>query len=176
MPVPWGQTLISASTSGAAIVANSSTDLYPGMDYTFLPQFFQIGTKLAIHASGVASTTGSTETMLFAVKMGSSVVNQAFGTITFLASQTNQKWWLDIDLECRASGAGTSTTFVATGLFRCSTALLAVCTQMLPASGAIAVGTGVDGTATQVMGLYGTWGAINNSLTVEQYEVVLVQS
>ena len=112
--------------------------------------------------------------MTFAVQLGAAVINQAFGAITFVASQTNQKWWLDIVVECRAQGAGTLTTFVATGLFAASTALLAVTTQLLPASGAIAAGTGVDNTATQALGLFGTWSAVSNSITVEQYDVTIL--
>jgi hypothetical protein len=44
----------------------------------------------------------------------------------------------------------------------------------LPASGAAAAGTGVDGTATQVLTLNGAWNAASNSITVEQYEVTLL--
>ena len=170
---PYGQTIVSAAASSAAVTAASSTDLVPNYNWTIPAGTLQIGQKWRIHASGVATTTTGSNTMLFSVNAGgTNVLNQAFGAITFIASQTNQKWWLDIDLECRAIGAGTSTTFVGTGAFLCSTALLAVCFQALPASGAITAGTGIDGTAAQKISLYGTWGAVSNSITVEQYEVV----
>ena len=174
--IPWGQTLYSMPATAAAVTAASATDLVPNGVVTFQPNFFHIGTKFRVHASGVISTTSGSNTMTFALELGTTVINQAFGAITLVASQSNQKWWLDIDCECRAEGASTSTTFVATGLFNCSTALLAVCCQPLPSSGAIAAGTGVDGTASQPLHLYGTWSAVSNSITVEQYEVVLLQN
>ena len=168
------QTIYTMPASAAAVTAAASTSLVPNGVFTFPANFFQIGTKFKIHASGIATTTTGSNTMTFAVQLGSSVINQSFGAITFVASQTNQKWWLDIVVECRAQGAGTSTTFVATGLFAASTALLAVTTQLLPASGAIAAGTGVDNTATQALGLFGTWSAVSNSITVEQYDVTIL--
>jgi hypothetical protein len=168
------QTIYTMPASAAAVTAASATDLVPNADFTFQPNFFQIGTKFKIHASGIATTTSGSNTMTFAVQLGATVINQSFGAITFIASQTNQKWWLDIVVECRAVGAGTSTTFVSTGAFYASTAILAVCFQALPASGAIAAGTGVDGTATQKLSLYGTWSAVSNSITVEQYDVTLL--
>jgi hypothetical protein len=170
----WNQTLYSMPATAAAVTAASATDLVPNADFTFPAQFFYIGQKFRVKASGVASTTSGSNTMTFALQLGATVINASFGAITFIASQTAQKWALEIVAECRAIGAGTSTTFVATGVFVTSTALLAVCTQMLPASGAIAAGTGVDATATQKLSLYGTWSAVSNSITVEQYEVTLL--
>ena len=175
--IPWSQTLISANASSAAVTANSATDLVPNWDYTFPANFFTIGTKIRIHASGIMTISATPGTETFAVEMGSSVVHATFGAITLVASASTQKWWLDIDLECRAVGASTATTFVATALFLTATALLATPPfQVLPLTGAIAAGTGVDGTATQKMSLYGTFSVTGDSVTVEQYEVVLIQN
>jgi len=168
------QTIYTMPASAAAVTAASATDLVPNADFTFQPNFFQIGTKIRIRASGIASTTTGSNTMTFAVQLGSTVVNGAFGALTFVASQTAQRWLLDIIMECRAVGAGTSTTFVATGNFNCNSALIAVGGGVLPATGALSAGTGVDGTATQKLSLYGTWSAVSNSITVEQYDVTLL--
>lgn len=168
------QTIYTMPASAAAVTAASATDLVPNADYTFPANFFQVGTKFRVHASGIATTTSGSNTMTFALQLGATVINASFGAITFIASQTTQKWNLDIECECRAVGAGSATTFVATGLFATTPALLAVTTQLLPASGAIAAGTGVDGTAVQKLSLYGTWSAVSNSITVEQYDVTLL--
>ena len=168
------QTIYTMPASAAAVTAASATDLVPNADFTFQPNFFQIGTKIKIRASGTMTTTTGSNTMTFAVQLGATVINGAFGAITLIPSQTTQRFILDIVVECRAVGAGTSTTFVATGEFKTATALLAVCVQPLPASGALTAGTGVDGTAIQKLSLYGTWSAVSNSITVEQYDVTLL--
>jgi hypothetical protein len=167
----WNQTLVSISATQSAVTANSATDLCPAGDFTFPTNYFQVGSKFRITALGIASTTTGSNTMTFTVQLGATTINATFGAITFLASQTNQKWKVVIDCECRAVGTSSSTTFACQGVFHCSTALLAVTTQLLPASGALSLGTGVDVTATQKLALYGTWSAVSNSITCEQYEV-----
>jgi len=175
--IPWSQTLVSQNKAESAVTANSATDLAPDFDYTFPANFFTIGTKFRMHASGVMSTSATPGTETFAVELGATMINAAFGAITLVASAANQKWWLDIDVECRAYGAGTGTTFIATGLFLTLTALVATPPYTpLPATGAVAAGTGVDATATQKLGLYGTFSVTGDSVTVEQYEVVLLQA
>lgn len=165
------QMLVAIAATQAAVTAAAATDLCPYGDFTFPANWFQIGTHIRITAYGIISTTTGSNTMTFAVQLGATVINAAFGAITFIASQTNQKFKLVIDIECRALGNGTVTQFLCQGIFECSPALLAATMQMLPASGAAALGTGVDWTATQKLALFGTWSAINNSLTIEQYYV-----
>ena len=108
MPIPWSQTLYSMPATAAAVTAASDTELVPNAVVTFQPNFFHIGTKLRIHASGVISTTSGSNTMTFTPKLGTAVICASFGAITMIASQTTQKWWLDLDIECRAEGAGES--------------------------------------------------------------------
>ena len=167
----WNQTLIESTATGSAISAQSATDLRPDCDFTFPTNYFWIGSHLRITALGIASTTTGSNTMTFSVQMGATTISQALGAITLVASQTNQKFKLVLDIECRAIGSGTATTFMVQGIFNCSTALLAVTTQLLPSSGAGALGTGVDATATQKLQLMGAWSAASNSITVEQYEL-----
>ncbi len=170
----WNQTLVSSVATQPADTAAAATDLAPNCDLTFPANLFQVGSKFRIKARGIISTTTGTNTMTFSVQMGATVINAAFGAITLIASQTNKKFELEIECECRAVGNGSQTTFVCQGRFSCSPALLAAGIQMLPASGAAAVGTGVDFTATQQLKLMGTWSAVSNSLTVEQYEVTML--
>lgn len=167
---PWRQIGATTFATQGAVTAAAATDLAPNLDWTIPPNTFQVGTKLHIHAIGIISTTTGTNTMTFSVQMGATVISQALGAITLIASQTNQKWELDLWIECRAAGNGTQTTFIVQGTFKCSPALLAATTQLLPASGAAVVGTGVDATASQQLKLMGTWSAVSNSLTVEQAE------
>lgn len=168
----FNQLLVAIAATQAAVTASGvATDLVPYGDYTFPANWFQIGTHIRITAMGIISTTTGSNTMTFSVQMGATTINAAFGAITLIASQTNQKFKLVIDIECRALGNGTVTTFLCQGVFQCSPALLAAGNQMLPASGAAAVGTGVDWTATQQLKLMGTWSAVSNSITIEQYYV-----
>ncbi len=170
------QTIYTMPATAAALASfTTAASAVPNGVYTFPANFFQLGTKFRVHASGVMSSYTS-GTFTFSVQLGSTSILQSLGTIQPIASQTNQKWNLDLEVECRAIGAGTSTTFVGTGLFTCSTALLAVCSQLLPASGAIAAGTGVDNTATQALALYVACSVSNaaNAITVEQYDVTIL--
>jgi hypothetical protein len=175
--IPWSQTLVSIPASAAAFTSNSVGDLVPNGDYTFPAAFFCIGTKWRMHASGVATISATPGTLTFSVMLGATAINQAFGAITMVASAATAKWWLDIDVECRALGAGTSTTFVATGLFLTTTLLVAtpafVC---LPIGTGITAGTGISNVATQALSLQGVFSVTGDSITVEQYEVVLLQA
>lgn len=165
----WNQLLWSSTATGGAIVGASATDVYPAMDYTFPANFFQIGTAFRIEAIGImTSGTGSTST--WSVQLGSTTINAAFGAITLVNTQTNQKFKVVIDCEARAIGATTVTTFLCQGVFQCSPALLAATTQFLPTSGAAALGTGVDVGATQQLKLMHTF-ATPGSLTIEQMRI-----
>jgi hypothetical protein len=174
--IPWSQTLVSIPASAASFTSNSATDMIPNGDYIFPAAFFAIGTKFRMHASGVCTSSSTPGTFTFGIALGSSVINQAFGAITLVASAATQKWWADFDVECRALGASTSTTFVATGLFLTSTALVAAGVTCLPIGTGITAGTGVSNVATQTLSLQGAFSLTTGTMVVEQYEVVLLQA
>jgi hypothetical protein len=102
------------------------------------------------------------------------VLNAAFPALTLVISQSTVKWDLELTLECRAIGTGTATTFICQGRFMTPVSLLTGPTgpvAFLPASGAAAVGTGIDFTATNKIQTMATWSIAGQSLTCEQYEV-----
>lgn len=167
---PFWQTLVSATGASAAVTAASDTELCPNWVYTFPAQSFYLGYKFRIHASGIITTTTGSNTMTFTPKLGTTAILASLGAITMIASQTAAKWALDIEITCTGFGASTSTTFAGTAEFRAAPALFAT-PILLPITGAIGNGTGVDGTATEALHLNGTWSAVSNSITVEQYHV-----
>ena len=168
----WNQTVVSSVGAQTAVTATSATDAASACDYTFPANFFQIGTKFRIKATGIFTSTSGSQTLTWSVQLGATTINAAFGAIALTASQTNIKFDLEITCECRALGAGTATTFVCTGRQIGTQQTNVVCP--LPISGAASAGTGVDCTATQKLALMAAFNNVSNSVTVEQYEVTVL--
>jgi hypothetical protein len=167
----WEQVIASISSVQTPITAVSPVDIAPGGDCTYQPNPvpMYVGQKFLISAIGVLSSTSGSNTFAFGVQMGATVINASFGSITLLPSLTDVKWELELLVECRTIGGGTGTSFLCQGHFNCPAAVSVL--NMLPASGAAAVGNGVDYTQAQVLRLMGNFNQPGNSLTVEQYHV-----
>lgn len=174
----WQESLITSQVDGTAL-ANSTvaTSIIPAAARFTLPaNFFQIGRKLKIVASGRISTTTGPPTFTFDVRLGAVIVFNG-GAVTTVASVTNLTWELMIELTCRAIGAGTTANLMGTGRLT-SAAVVgstggAANSAMLPAS-APAVGTGFDSTSSQIVELFGTWSAASASNTVQVHEYELI--
>jgi hypothetical protein len=172
MLTPYYARLQTLQADGAAVTTNGADTsvLLGAAKYTLPASFLQfIGQDLRIRAAGRASTTTGSNTLTFKVLFNATpIVVFNGGAITLVASQTNQTWEVDITLTVRAIGSGTVANLMGVGRFNASTALLAVTTQMLPAT-APAVGTGFDSTAANLVDFTANWSATGNSLTCHQF-------
>lgn len=179
----YAQCLITSQVDGAAYgnSTTANTPLQPAAAALTVPtNFFYIGKKLRMMASGRISNTVTAVNLTLGVAFGTlatPIIVFNGGTNSLVArATTNVTWNLEIDLICRAIGSGTSANMFGIGQL-CSEACPGssagvATTQSLPLS-APAVGTGFDSTITNVIQLVATWGtaAAGNTITCHLYEL-----
>lgn len=175
--------LIAASAAGTAVTAASETTLLPAAaKLTLAPNFFKIGTKLRITASGLISSVITTPgTARFKVKLGPTSNIAVFDGLAILldtaAAHTNKGWRLAIDLTCITVGTSTSATLWGDGEFKSENIVgqttMPVASQIasLPWNASPAAGTGFDSTVANVLDLTFTQTVATGSITLEQYSV-----
>jgi hypothetical protein len=133
--------------------------------------FWYVGKALRVTALGRISTfTSGTFTLSFGVGSVDAFASQA---LTMVASQTNQTWWLDLVMTCRAVGAGGSATanLLGVGKLGAGAAITASIT-MLPAT-APAIGTSFDPGAASVLDLFAACSVSNAANSIQVHEYVL---
>ena len=145
-------TAISASTTQASIIPPSAKLLIPA-NYMF------VGRQIKIVAQGQISNVVTTPgTLLFQVLYGATAVfNSGVASIPLnIVAKTNVTWWLEILMECRTIGAGTSATMLSYAQFTSESVFNAGAgtanSAFIPPS-APAAGSGFDSTASQLMDL-----------------------
>ena len=176
----WQETLITAQVDGAAITAASATSMLPAAaKYTLPANYFLIGRKLQIKASGrISSVITTPGTARFDVRFGATVVFDGLAILLdSVAAHTNVGWMLDIELTCRAIGS--SANLMGAGTWTCedilgvpASAPKGVLAAMLPWNTAPAVGNNFDSTATQVVDLFFTQTVATGSVTLHQFELI----
>lgn len=176
-----------ASVAGAAITAAAETSMLPAGQLITLPaNFFAVGRKLRIKASGLISSLITTPgTARFKVKLGPTANIAVFDSLAILldtvVATVNAGWRLEIDLTCRSIGSGTAATLWGDGEFKSMDILGVPATPpkanaiaLLPWAASPAAGTGFDSTIPNVLDLTFTQTAATGSITLEQYSVELV--
>jgi len=173
----WLQNVTRVQGDGTALSNTTTpTSLLPAAEKFVMPaNFFNPGTRFKFRALGRMSTAAATPgTFTFDIRFGSTVVFNGGASGTLATSATNLTWVLDLTLQCRAYGSGTSTTLIGGGTLL-SAALSATTPLMLLPVSAPAVGTGFDCTASQSVDFFGTWSSANasNSITLHDAEIIL---
>jgi hypothetical protein len=166
--------LARAEADGPALATSTTkTSLLPATAKYTTPAsgFWYVGKVLRVTAKGRVSTfTSGTLTLAFGVGSVDAFASQA---LTMVASQTNQTWQLELELTCRAVGAGGSATanLMGTGFLTAGAAISAAITN-LPAT-APAVGTSFDPGAASTLDLLATWSVSNASNSIQLHQYVL---
>jgi hypothetical protein len=177
----WVETLVTSQVDGPALATfTTATTLLPSHAiYTFPANYFYIGKRLHVKASGRISTfTSGTFTVTFTLGTLATPITVAPGAgsaMNMLASQTNTAWQLDLDMTVRTIGSGTSSTIFGIAVFTSnalagSTAGAQATSYVLPTA-APAVGSGFDSTLTQTANLFLACSLSNaaNGATCHQY-------
>jgi hypothetical protein len=179
----WREVLISQAVDGPAYTASTTPTsiLHATAKYQFIPNYFYVGRKLWVRASGRVSnvvTTPGTLTLDLRVASGTISIASSGAMALNVVAKTNVPWTLEWELTVRAVGSGTSANSFHQGKW----ASESVIGSALPSAGgagmhmlpnaAPAVGAGFDSSAAQILDLYATWSINNaNSITVHQFEL-----
>lgn len=179
----WEQLLVTAQVDGPTLVAAAAASCLPSSaKYTLLANHFFIGRRLRIQARGRISCLVTTPgTARFDVRLGGTVVFDTGQMNLNIVAKTTVPWWLDIDLECRSIGSGTSATLMGFSKFTSE----AVIGAPLPTVGGVgtllssggsvggppAVGGGFDSTTSQQVDVFFTQTVATGSLTTHLYSL-----
>ena len=178
----WQETLITGQGDGTALTNTvTATSIIPAAAKLLLPpNYFAIGKKFRIKSSGRISTFNTGPgTLTFEVRIGGVVAFTGGAMVLIATGMTNSTWELEIDLSCRAIGAGTGTTLLGTGRYVSRTVIgsgaagsTGVGVLTLPDTAPV-VGAGFDATVTNALDLFATWSVANaaNSIQTHQYSV-----
>lgn len=174
--------LIAAQSDGTALANTvTATSLLPGAaKLTLPPNWFRIGRKLRVRASGRVSNIVTTPgTLTLDVRLGAVVVANGGAMALNIVAKTNVTWRAEFELLCRAIGSGTTANLMWSGYYTSENVIgspLATVggsgSLLLPAS-AMAVGTGFDSTAAQVLDFFGKWSIADaaNSIQLHTFDV-----
>lgn len=172
----WQETLVSSQSDGPTISTATTASIIPTHAlYTIPANFWQVGKIIRVSVRGRMSNVVTTPgNITFLIKFGATTVWTSQAQAMNTTAKTNVTFRLQVDLTCRAVGSGTGTTLLGIGQFTSESVVGAAANQPLdvfmPAT-APAVGTGFDGTVSQLMDTQVTFSVTANSLTVHQYTV-----
>jgi hypothetical protein len=171
----WVQLLSRQYTDGTALTNTTTpTSIIPVAERFVLPAGLLFpGARLKVRAGGRMSTAGATPgTLTLDIRFGSVVVFNGGASPTLATSASNLSWLAEIELQCRAYGAGTSANMLGMGTLLSAALSASTPVMLLPAS-APAVGTGFDSTASQAVDLYATWSFASASNTITLHDFAL---
>jgi hypothetical protein len=157
----WVDVLTVGVTDGPTLTAAAAASCIPTPNKITLPNnFFEVGKVLRITMAGrISSVITTPGTARFDVRIGNVVAfdSQAI-LLDTVAGHTNMPWKLQIELTCRAVGAGTVTQLFGIGTWQCEDILgtpaaspKGALVAMLPWNAAPALGTGFDNTISAAL-------------------------
>lgn len=178
----WQETLVSGFIDGPTLTTAAAASCIPTPSRIILPNnYFQVGKQLKLSLQGRISCAVTTPgTARFDVRMGPSGTIVVFDTGALnlnVVAKVSVPWWLDIELTCRAVGAGTVANFFGFGRFQ-SEAVVGAALPTAGGNGSLlcpvgtpAVGAGFDNTAANALDVFFTQTVATGSLTVHNYRV-----
>lgn len=184
MALGYAQTLTPYDTivPGPTLTAAAAASCIPTPSKITLPNnYWRVGRKWNVKLSGIISSVITTPgTARFDVRIGAVVVFDSLAILLdSVAAHTNVGWMLDIMLQCRASGAGTTTTIWSQGVWTCedilgvpASAPKGSLTAVLPWNAAPVLSSGFDNTAQNAVDVFFTQTAATGSLTVHNYDII----
>jgi hypothetical protein len=158
------------STTATSLLPSSGSEAFVGAGQ------LRPGAVLCFDFSGRISTVVTTPgTLTLALRLGSIDVFSSGAMTLNTTAQTNVHWHLRGELVCRATGTGTSTTlFPKLCCFKSHAVIGSPAPSaggagehMLPYNAAPAVGSGFDFSASQLIGLFGTWSVASASNSIQ---------
>lgn len=176
------ETLVVGTTDGPTLTAAARASCIPTASRIVLPNsYFYIGKAIKVKMSGRISCAVTTPgTARFDICLGSAGTTIVFDTLALnlnIVAKTTVPWLLEVDLICRAVGAGTATTFFPVGQFS-SEAVVGSPLPTVGGNGSLmvpvgtpAVGAGCDNTAASALDVFFTQTVATGSMTVHNFRV-----
>ncbi len=178
----WMATLAYQRAAGPANnnYTTAKTCINPDALWTAPPNYFYVGQRLRVRASGSISNIVTTPGLInFQVKIGS-VAAFDTGTMQMNATaHTTLPFWLDIEMTIRSVGSGSAATLIGQSIFTYKGITFTAAqtddaqdmpTLLAPAT-APAAGTGFDSTIANIVDFWCgfTIAASGNQIQVQQY-------
>lgn len=175
----WQETLVSATADSTALTASvtATTILVPMAVFTLPANYFYVGRRIKISASGRVSNIVTTPgTLTLDLRFGAVIAANGGAMALNTTAKTNVPWHLEWVLTCRSVGSGTTATMMHQGRWSSESVIGSAApaaggsgTHMLPNVTPV-VGTGFDSTSALAVNLFGTWSLNNaNSILTHQY-------
>lgn len=176
------QMLVTSQGDGSAITAASATSCLTGLcKYPYPGCYVKVGDVLEAYWAGRISCVVTTPgTARFDLRMGSTVIWDSGALNLNTTAKTNVPFVLKVKLFVRAVGSGTATNALGIGEFQ-SEAVIGAPTNttggngvLLCPVGAPAVGTGWDGSITNVIDSFFTQTVATGSMTLHNFYLGLL--
>ena len=173
------QLIASAYTDGPTLTAAAAASCLP----TYLPStlpanFFQLGRKLRLRASGrISSAVTTPGTARYDLRIGGVVVFDTQAIPLNIVVQTTVGWTMDVMLTCRSVGTGTSANLFPQGVWLSAASLNTAAPATGPGPGGVvvpfnaapAVGTGFNSTAANTLDFFFTQTVATGSMTMHDF-------
>ena len=172
----WVGPALWTRASGTALTAAAAASMLPVSSPISLPPgFFEVGKKLRISASGIISCVVTTPgTARFDVRIGGVIAFDSLAMPLNIVAKTNVPWMLDVMLDCRAIGTGTTTTTMGWGSWSSEAVLASPVPTvggsgvfMLPYNSAPAASSGWNNSIANLLDIYFTQTEATGSLTCQ---------
>lgn len=184
MPYGYVSQISAASVAlgdGTAVTGTAEASLLPAAANAVIPANYpwRVGTRLKLRASGRISNIVTTPgTLTLRMKLGPTKNINVLASAAMQLNavvKTNVGWDLDLDIVCRAVGAGTATLLFGQGQWTSES----VVGSPLPSAGgagshmwqpsAPTTGTGFDSTAASVLDLTAQFSLTGNSIQLHEF-------
>jgi len=173
--------IASSYTDGPALTAAATASALPTYVPTSIPAgYWQIGRIWRLTASGRISNVVTTPgTARYDLRLGAVTVFDTLAMPLNIVAKTNVSWRLQVDLQCRSVGTGTSATLFGQGFWLSEANILTALPATGPGPGgclvpfntAPVVGTGFDSTIANALDFRFTQTVATGSMTVHQFMV-----
>jgi len=173
------QMIMQSYSDGPTKTANAIATVLPSYCAVTLPAgYWQIGRMWRMVATGRISCVISTPgTCRLSLLLGAVVAFDTLAIPLNIIAKTDEAWYLEVLLTCRAVGSGTSANLIGQGKFLSEACIATVVAATGPGPGGVlvpfdtapVVGTGFDSTAALTVGFQHTQTASTGSFTVHQF-------
>lgn len=173
--------IASSYTDGPALTAAATASCLPTYVPTSIPAgYWQIGRIWRLTASGRISNVVTTPgTARWDVRLGAVTVFDTLAMPLNIVAKTNVPWMLEVILQCRSVGTGTSATLFGQGRWSSEASINTAVPatgpgpggQMVPYNTAPVVGTGFDSTIANALDFRFTQTVATGSMTLHTFMI-----